>query len=175
MPYSSMCSPWYAVFVETGEEDNVKERLRYRFEDRMRFVVPRRVLNERKDGQWQRRERILFPGYVLVNGDISYNDYYNIKDVPGIYRLLRSEYDPVRLDSSEVEVLSKLISHSETIDFSNVIIENGHVVVVDGPLKDMEGFIVSVNHRKGRAKVKFNLLGEERYVDIGVSVLRSAT
>lgn len=32
---------WYALFVLTGQEEKVKERIMYRFEDRIRVVVPK--------------------------------------------------------------------------------------------------------------------------------------
>ena len=163
---------WYALFVATGEEDNVKERLEYRFGDELRILVPKRKLRERKNGKWEHKIRTLFPGYVLVNGEIGVEEYYRMKNIPGLLKLLRSEHDPLKIHEGEMEVLNKLICNSDTIGFSNVLIENGKVVVTDGPLVSMEGQIVSINKRKGRAKVLLNFMGEERTVELGISVLQ---
>ena len=163
---------WHAVFVVTGDEDNVKERLKYRFGDQYGFLVPRRKLRERKGGIWSYNIRTLFPGYVLVNGDIDVNSYYNFKNIPGLLRLLKSGNDILKIDAQEIQVLSKLVCNGETIGISDVFIENGIVRVIDGPLLSMEGIIMEVNQRKGRARVKLDFLGQERIVEFGVSVLK---
>lgn len=165
---------WYALFVLTGEEDNVKERLRYRFEDRYRIVVPKRKLRERKDGTWHDAVRVLFPGYVLVNGQIGIEQYQRFKDVPGLIKLLGSGYEPTRINEREIDIISRLVINDDIIGFSDILVENGAIRVVDGPLLDMEGLIVSIDRRKSRAKVKLHFLGEERTVELGVSVLRPA-
>ena len=58
---------WYAAFVTTGEEERVKERLKYRLEDRFRIIVPKRKLRERKGGIWKYNIRTLFSEYVKTD------------------------------------------------------------------------------------------------------------
>ncbi len=165
---------WYALFVLTGEEENVKERLKYRFRDELRILVPKRKLRERKRGKWIHCIKTLFPGYILINGDLSVEQYYRLKGVPGLLMLLRNGYEPLKISQEEMVILNRLICNDETIGFSSVLVENGRVAVIDGPLVSQEGIIVSVDHRKGRAKVKLNFLGEPRLVDLGISVLQPA-
>ena len=167
-------SNWYAVFVKSGQENKVKERLEYRFEDKFRIIVPKRKLRERKGGVWSYVIRPLFPGYVLVNGDIDVEEYYGFKNVPGLFKLLCSGREPARIEPYEMEVISKLICNSEIIGFSNVLMENGKVIVVDGPLVSMEGRILKINRRKGRAQVMLNFMGEPRIVELGINVLQPA-
>lgn len=104
----------------------------------------------------------MFPGYVLINGIISSDKYYLLKDIPGVIKLLRTGNSVAVIDSSEMAVLSKLICNKEEIGFSSVLVKNGRVHVVDGPLFSLEGIIVSIDQRKARAKVRLNFLGEER-------------
>jgi len=165
---------WYALFVVTGEEDKVKERLNYSYSDRLKVLVPKRRLRERKNGEWYFVTRVLFPGYVLVNGELDIHDYYRMKNIPGLIRLLRSGMDILKIDKSEMYVISRLTCNGEIIGISKVLTENGKVVVVDGPLVSMEGVIEGIDQRKGRARVRMNFLGEERTVDLGISVLRPA-
>lgn len=165
---------WYALFVVTGEEEKVKERIKYRFKDELRILVPKRKLRERRKGKWVHCIKTLFPGYIILNGDIGYTEYYRLKGIPGLLKLLRGGYDPLKIDYDEMAILNRLICNSETIGFSSVFEENGKVVVVDGPLVSQEGIIKSINRRKGRAKVRLNFLGEPRLVDLGVSVLQPA-
>lgn len=163
---------WHAVFVVTGNEDKVKERLKHRVGDQFGYLVPKRTLRERKGGIWVFNTRTLFPGYVLVDGNIDITSYYSFKNIPGLLRLLKSGDDILKIDEREVKVLSKLICNGEIIGISDIFIENGRVRVVDGPLVSMEGIILEVNQRKGRARVKLEFLGQERIVEFGVSVLK---
>ena len=174
MPYFYNPENWYALFVATGQEDKVKERLVYRFGDKIKILVPKRKLRERRGGTWVHIVRVLFPGYVLINGNIGVEEYYRLKGVPGLFRLLKAGQMPTRIEPYEMEVINKLICNDETIGFSSVLVENGRVVVVDGPLVSLEGQIQSIDRRKGRAKVILNFMGEPRTVELGVSVLQPA-
>jgi transcriptional antiterminator NusG len=167
-----MDNEWYALFVLTGQEEKVKQRLMYRFDDRIRIVVPRRVLRERKEGKWRLVTRVLFPGYVLINGRIDTDLYYSMKSVPGLLKLIKSGSDPVSIDEREIMILSKLISNGEEIGISSAIEEGGKIRITDGPLYAMEGYIREINRRKGRAKVSLDFLGEERLVELAISVLQ---
>lgn len=167
-------SKWYALFVMTGQEEKVKQRLEYRFQDTLRIVVPKRKLRERKNGEWHTVIRSLFPGYVLVNGDINTDVYYRLKGVPDLYKLLMYGNEPAAIDLYEMEVINRLICSNETIGFSSLLVENGRVIVVDGPLVSMEGRIVSINQRKGRAKVNLSFMGEQRIVELGINMLQPA-
>ncbi len=167
-------SGWYALFVVTGEEEKVKERLKFRFPDEFEVLVPRRRLKERKSGAWTYTTKILFPGYILINGHPDIISGCDFTNIPKLIRPLKSGSDMLRIDQAEMTVLSRLVCNSETIGFSSILIENEKVKVVDGPLLSLEGIILSVDHRKGRAKIRLGFLGEERTVELGVSVLRTA-
>jgi transcriptional antiterminator NusG len=163
---------WYALFCKTGDEENVKERLKYRLGDSFNVIVPKRRLRERKKGEWSFVTRTLFPGYVLVQGSMDADEYYEFKGVPGLFRLIRTGPDFAKIEAQEMEVLGQLICNDEIIGFSKLLAEGNKIKVVDGPLVSMEGLIESINHRKGRARVRLNFLGELRTVELGVEILR---
>lgn len=173
MLIDSRIDEWHGLFVVTGEEDRVKERVKYRLQEGYRVVVPKRKLKIRKGGTWRVETKVLFPGYVLLNGEITTDTYYQLKNIPNVIRLLKTGKIVASIDSREMTVLSRLICNNEEIGFSNVLLEKGRVQVIDGPLFSLEGIILSIDHRKERAKVALNFLGEERTVDLGISILKS--
>ena len=128
-----MYKDWYALFVVTGEEERVKERLIYRFQDQFRIMVPKRKLRERKDGIWHYRTRVLFPGYVIMECSFDVHAYYYMKNIPGLIRMLRTGWEFTSMDKNEVMTLSKLISSGDEIGISTALTENGHVRVIEGP------------------------------------------
>lgn len=167
-------SKWYALFVMTGHEDNVRERLLYRLRDReIKALVPKRKLRERKDGIWKSQVRTLFPGYVLLNGRLGVEEYYSLKGIPDLITILKDKWDPLEIRSDEIEIISRLTHDNEIIGSSSAYIENGKVVVVNGPLKGLEGLIKSIDKRKGRVKVNLEFAGEPRLVDLCISVVQT--
>jgi transcription termination/antitermination protein NusG len=164
---------WYALFVLTGEEDKVKKRLEYRFRySKLKFIVPKRKLMERKEGKWEEKVRTIFPGYILVNGYIGVEDYYFLVGIPGLLRVLKDTCEPLEIPEQDIAVLKKLICNSDIIEHSSVLVESGKVVVVDGPLLGLEGLIQSIDKRKGRARVRLNFACEPRLVDLSIFIIQ---
>lgn len=162
----------FALFVKTGKEDKVKQWLETRFYDNFRSLVPKRKLRERKDGNWKENIRVLFPGYVLIRGKITPEIYYELKQTPDLIKLLRSGNDILEIEPAEMKILNRLICNGETIGYSDLLIENDRVQVLDGPLATLEGYIVSINKRKGRARIQMSFMGELRTLDLGISILQ---
>lgn len=165
---------WYALFVATGNEDRVKERLHFSLGTELRAVVPKRRMRERHNGIWMDKIRTLFPGYVLLNGEITGKNYFVIRDIPGVIRLLQDRDGPQVIDENEIAIISRLTIQNEIIGFSKVYMEGNRVRVIDGPLVGLEGYIASIDKRKGRVKVALNLLGEIRTVELSVTMIQSA-
>ena len=164
---------WYAAFVKTGDESNVKERLKYRFKDSLGFYVPKREMKERRDGKWCRILRTVFPGYVLINGHIDVEEYYRLKYVPNMYKLLTQGTQITPIDSHEIDTIVSLMRHGEIIGTSSIMRTGEKVKVLDGPLVGMEGKIQSINERKNRVRIIVPFLGSERVVDLAVELLKS--
>jgi len=155
-------------------EDKVKERIHFRFKDELKALVPKRRMRERKEGKWDDKIRILFPGYVLLNGHLNNNRYNLIKDIPGVIKLLKNSDGPQEIDEHEIWIIGKLSADNEIIGHSSIYVQGGEVVVIEGPLLGLEGIIQSVDKRKGRVKVVFNLMGEPRVVELSVLMVQSA-
>ena len=175
MPGVSTFNKWYALFVVTGDEDNVKERLQFRLNDsNIRILVPKRRMKERKNGKWEYKVRTLFPGYVLLNGFVGVEEYYFLKGIPGIIKFLMAKHDFLEINEYEMTILNKLICNNEVIGSSEIYMQGNRVIVVDGPLLGLEGYIESIDKRKGRAKVMLNLMGEARIVELSITMVQSA-
>lgn len=167
---------WYALFVVTGDEDNVKERLLYKLnQSDLKVVVPKRRLRERKGGIWDTKIRTLFPGYILLNGEIQIKEYELLKNVPGVIKLLGDKNMPVEISWYEMDIIKRLICDNEVIECSSIKLENQKIIVVDGPLLGLDGHIETIDKRKGRAKVRLNLMGEPRMVELSIAMVQSVS
>lgn len=164
-------SAWYAVFVKSGQEKNVKERLDYRFSQEPKIFVPQKEILERKEGKWYRHIHVLFPGYIFMKGEITPAVLTGLQKVPGLYKLLCVDRAPMEIPEHEIAVFMELLDDNNTIRMSDGFFEGGKVKITSGPLLTMHGEILKVDRRKSRAKVKLVFLGEERIVDLGLNIL----
>ena len=163
---------WYALHVLTGQEDKARRMLELTFGDQFKIIVPKRELKERKEGTWQIVKRNLFPGYVFLKGIISTETYYLIKALPISARLLKDEDGPLKINDSEIRVLKIFFETDDgNVKISKAYKENDTIRIVEGPLSGLEGIIQSFDIRKGRAKVKTDLLGSTRIIQLGVELI----
>ena len=161
-----MDKKWYAIFVKTGYEDSVRNEIN-NLNIGITAMVPKRKIRERKSGLWHDVLHILFPSYVLVNGIIDDTNYYDVKAITGIIKLLNGV-----ITEQEINIIRRLTGSNDIIGYSNVNLDGKNIIVIDGPLTGLEGIITSLDKRKGRVKVKLNLMNEERLVDLSVNIVK---
>lgn len=187
---------WYVLSVENGKENLVQTFIHKRFDDSViSAVVPKRRLQECKQGKTLEVCKTMFPGYVFVKTQMNVKTYYELKDIPGYHRLLNRNHnrytqnqgclhngDGDKGDSSEPFLFSKvddyemaqileLIGQDDVIDFSTLYVENAKVTVCEGPLKGREGLIRKIDKRKKRARIVLQFMGQDKPLDIGIEML----
>ena len=93
----------------SGHENKVKANLEHRVKSMSqenvvrRVVVPTESVVETKDGQKVQTERRLWPGYVLVNMDLTDDAWVLVKNTPGVTGFVGSQNKPVPLSQPEVD------------------------------------------------------------------------
>lgn len=177
--------PWYALHVQTGQEEVVRKQLYKRLADsEFRCLIPKRKIPEKSKGIQIDKIRVMFPGYVLINLRMSTDTYYTIKNIPKVYRLLNSppsvctkgekktDYYPdnffKEIPEEEIEVVLSLINQDEILEYSEICIKDSCWFVKSGPLKEMEGIIRKLNKHTKRAKVAINITGREFEFEAGI-------
>lgn len=163
---------WYVLFVNMNQEEKVKKILEKEMREEFRFIVPTREVRERKNGKWHNVKRKLFPGYVLINAIMNIEVYYKLKRVPGIITLLRNEDEILTVAEKELKELKILIDNNDNnIGISKLYKENDDIRIISGPLLGIEGQIIKIDSRKGRAKVNLSFMNEERIVELGIELV----
>lgn len=163
---------WYAIFVETGREEEVQKFIELLFShEEIRTLVPKRKLIERRQGKTYETVKTLLPGYVLTYTNMSDELYYRLKAIPAVYRVLKDECEPIPIRDEEMSMILSLTRYGEVIELSEVYKEGNQIKVLSGPLKGMEGIIEKFDHRKKRIKVCIEFLGEYKRVDLGANMV----
>ena len=163
---------WYAVNTYSGHENKVKQNLEHRVvslgQQRAvrQIVIPTENVSEMKDGQKVQTERRLWPGYVLVNMELTDDSWSLVKGTPGVTGFVGASNEPVPLTQAEVDRLL----HRETAERPRTRAQfsiGESVKVISGPLSDCSGEISEINEDAGRLKVLVSIFGRETPVEVG--------
>jgi transcriptional antiterminator NusG len=170
---------YYAARVrDRGEEAFIK--LFYRTHPDIRgtsnIYFPKRKMREKKAGKTAVTERPVFSGYVFFEigaEDSVVRHCEAAKSVKGFYRFLHSNADIAEITGRDLDIILRFIKLKDaTAGVSKVFFdENSRIVVTDGALKGLEGHIVRVDRRRGRAKVRLGLYGDSFLVDFSFEAI----
>jgi transcriptional antiterminator NusG len=134
---------------------------------------PRRSLRIKRHGSWKNVISPIFPGYVFLETDeVGSELYWALRRLPGFYRFLKSNRDICPMPEADARVLTRLLSMGEIVERSKADFdENNRIRILEGPLRGLEGQIIKVDRRKGRAKVRLDLYDESYTVDFGFQAI----
>jgi transcriptional antiterminator NusG len=110
---------WYVLRVASGREEAVREGLLKKIqlaglqEQVPTVLVPTEKVSEIKGGKKRLKERKLYPGYIIVEMDLTDDVWYLIKDTSGIGDFVGSFQKPIPLPPSEVEKILNTLKGKE--------------------------------------------------------------
>jgi len=171
---------YYAVQVWTGAEQQYITSFRAQNPElRMPIYFPQRALEIRRDGKMTPARAAIFPGYIFIEleGENALAPYHHaFRQVQGFCRFLRSNQDIVPLAGRDLEMVLHFIKGVGPVAGRSRVMfdENARIVVIDGPLRGLEGRIFKVDRRKCRAKVKLDLYDDSFAIDLAFEVLEKA-
>ena len=165
---------WYVVHAFSGYEAKVKASLEERIE---RFgmqeffgeiLVPTEEVVEMRGGQQRRSERKFFPGYVLVNMELTDETWHLVKDTPHVLDFIGGTEDkPAPITQKEADAILQRVQEGAEKPRPKVLFEPGEVVrVTDGPFNDFNGVVEEVDYDKSRLKVSVSIFGRSTPVEL---------
>ena len=167
---------FFVIQVKAGNE----ERCRLQAEKLLnpaleRLFWPRRSLRIRRQGQWRDSVAPIFPGYLFLQAEeLATEMYWRLKGLPGFQRFLRDNMHIEPLGPRDRELLQHFLSFGEVLDRSTVSFDaDRRIRVISGPLKTLEGRIIKVDRRKGRARVSLELYEDAFLIDFGFDAIES--
>lgn len=173
-----MAEPQFFVIQSTtGEEDRFMRLAALALEQHeirdTRLWWPRRRLSIRKRGRTTPSLAPLFPGYVILEApEVDRPRLDVIRRCNGFVRFLKSNLDIRPLGGDDLDLVRHFLSFGEIVEQSRVTFDvNNRIVVQEGPLTGLEGRIVKVDKRKGRAKVRLDMYDNSFLIDLGFEIM----
>lgn len=159
---------WYVIRVVTGKEKKTKELIEHtlligNFMDKVsQILIPSRKTMQIRNGKKYQSERNDFPGYILIEADLTGEMISTIKHINGVADFLGSKDRPEPLKEREVErILGRQHLEAENKFFVSEIVK-----ILDGPFASFVGEVTHVDDKKKTVKVMVKMFGREVPVDV---------
>jgi transcription termination/antitermination protein NusG len=162
---------WYVVHVYSGHEKKVAEALRQRTEtlhllDKiLRVFIPTQDKIQIRRGQRRTVSEKIFPGYILVEMEITDNAWLAIRTTEGVTGFVGMSSRPTPLPKSEVEAIMKYAEQSDT-QYKADFVDGEAVRITDGPFNDFLGTVNNIDEERGKVTVLINIFGRETPVEL---------
>ena len=166
---------WYTLRVISGKEKKIKESILFEVNTANldqyveNILVPTENVLEMRDGKKKIKEKVFFPGYLLINIDMNKETKYVVENVNGVISFVGSNGKPESLKPDEVK---RFLGDHDGGDGPLVVTEaapfkvGDSVNVKDGPFVDFSGIVQEVNHEKQKLKVSVSIFGRSTPVEL---------
>jgi len=177
-----MTKRWYVVHAYSGYEKKVAAALKDRAE---RFgmqgsfgeiLVPTEDVVEIRSGQKRKSERKFFPGYVLVQMELTDETWHLVKETPRVMGFIGGKADnPAPITEREAEAILQRVHESEDKPRPKTIFEPGELIrVVSGPFNDFNATVEEVNYEKNKLRVAVMIFGRSTPVELDFTQVEKA-
>jgi len=162
---------WYVIHTYSGYEENVAENLKQRvesldMEDKIfNVLIPTEKKIKIKNGKRKVSEEKIFPGYILVEMEVTDESWYIVRNTPNVTGFIGTGTIPTPISETEVKSLQKRMG-VEDPKFQINVGTGDTVRINEGPFKNMEGKVTVVDEAKGKIKVSVSMFGRETPVEL---------
>ncbi|GAA4406628.1 transcription termination/antitermination protein NusG [Quisquiliibacterium transsilvanicum] len=169
-----MTKRWYVVHAYSGMEKSVARALKDRVdragmqEQFGQILVPTEEVVEMRNGQRTITERRFFPGYVLVEMEMTDESWHLVKSTAKVTGFVGGQGNrPAPISDKEVEKIMSQMQEGVEKPRPKVLFEVGELVrVKDGPFTDFNGNVEEVNYEKSRVTVSVTIFGRATPVEL---------
>lgn len=169
---SNLGRRWYAIHTYSGYEENVAEGLRQRIatlgmqDTIFNVLVPTEKKIKIKNGKRKVVEEKIFPGYVLVEMDVTDDSWYVVRNTPNVTGFIGTGTSPTPLSEAEVVSILKRKGGEDKMEVEIDLVEGMAVRIGDGPFKGFEGKVIEVDGARGKVKVLVSMFGRETPLEL---------
>jgi transcription termination/antitermination protein NusG len=162
---------WYVVHTYSGHENKVAEALKQRAETLdltsqiIAVLIPTQEKIQIKRGQRKNVTEKIFPGYMLVQMELTDNSWLAVRTTQGVTGFVGVGNKPTPLPKHEVEAIKKYMTQAAP-QYKADYTEGEAVRIVDGPFNDFLGTVNAIDEEKGQVEVLVNIFGRETPVTL---------
>jgi transcriptional antiterminator NusG len=177
-----MSKRWYVVHAYSGFEKSVQRALieRVKRSDIAdlfgQILVPVEEVVEMKKGAKAISERKIFPGYVLVEMEMTDQSWHLVKSTPKVTGFVGGTANkPTPISQKDVDAILQQVQEGVEKPRPKVLFETGEAVrIKEGPFTDFHGNVEDVNYEKSKLRVSVTIFGRSTPVELDFSQVEKA-
>jgi len=165
---------WFSLRVISGKERAVEDNIMYEskasnVDDNIEEVfVPFEKVVQVKNNKKVIKERVFFPGYILIKMKLNKVTKYFIENIQGVISFVGPKgKSPIPLRESEIK---KIFGEVERKEGREMIVspfkKNDSVKIIAGPFIDFAGVVDEINDDKQKVKVIISIFGRSTPVEL---------
>ena len=171
-----MAGSWYVIHVYSGFEKKVALSIEEQVkqagmdDDFEHILVPVEEVVEMRRGTKVNAERKFFPGYVLVNMNLTDKSWHLVMNTPKVTGFLGGKGTPTPISEAEAKRILHQVEEGVERPKPAVTFEIGEQVrVCDGPFNSFNGMVEDVDEERTRLKVAVSIFGRATPVELEYS------
>ena len=165
---------WYSLRVISGKEKSTKENILFEAEEQKissmisEIFVPFEKVIELKNNKKKVKEKLFFPGYILINMELNKESQYLIENTNGVLSFVGPKKgNPVPLRDDEIKRIFGEIERKDGREIIEVSFLKGDAVkIISGPFIDFNGVVEEINEDKQKVKVVVSIFGRPTPVEL---------
>ena len=164
---------WFVVHTYSGFENKVAEAIQSRAkifgmgEKISQVLVPTEKVVEVRNKQKRETEQKFFPGYVLVEMELTDDTWHLVRSTPKVTGFVGSGQKPVALPQDQVDDIQRqMVSGAEKPKPKSVFQQGDKIRVIEGPFQNFQGTVEDTNPERGRMKVIVPVFGRPTPVEL---------
>lgn len=160
--------------VISGKEKKIRETLLFELaeagmkDDVTDILVPSENIVEMKEGKKKVRNKVFFPGYILIQMNMSKESRFMVENVNGVISFVGPQNGlPQPLKPEEITRILGNVEGGEGKEVMAHPFKQGDTVkVIDGPFMDFNGWVKEVNSEKQKVKVEVSIFGRPTPIEL---------
>ena len=165
---------WYSLRVISGKEKNIETSILREVDEKKisseieEVFVPFEKIVEVRNNKKRIKEKMFFPGYILIKMNLTANTKYIIENTPGVLSFVGPKgKSPVPLRDNEIKRIFGEVERKEGIEIIKSPFKKGDAIkVIAGPFIDFTGFVEIVNEDKQKVKVSVSIFGRPTPIEL---------
>lgn len=168
---------WYVLKTISGQELKIKTYIEKEIEYNKlqdfvgQIIVPMEKVIQMRNGKRVQKEKVHYPGYVMIEANLQGEVPHLIKSIPGVISFLSATKGGAPIPMRQSEVNRMLGRVDELAESDENLMKIPYLVgetvkVIDGPFNGFNGTIEKINEDKRKLEVMVLIFGRRTPLEL---------